>query len=53
MEFSHQAIATTMPPKETMTPGPKRSANQPSTGTSQVSVATKIVKAIWMSVRPQ
>ncbi len=33
--------------------GPKRSTNQPSTGTSHVSVATKIVKATWMSVRPQ
>src|SRR6185503_14270803 len=33
--------------------GPKRSTNHPSIGTSHVSVATKIVKAIWMAGRPQ
>src|SRR5262249_14566189 len=33
--------------------GPNRSTNQPSTGTSHVSVATKIVNATWMLVRPQ
>src|SRR5882757_8678288 len=41
------------PPNITTTCGPKRSTNQASTGTSQVSVTTKIVNAIWMAARPQ
>ena len=44
-EFSVHAIATTMPPNMTTIRGPKRSTNQPSTGTSHVSVATNIVNA--------
>src|SRR5919197_5331799 len=45
-ELSAHAIATTPPPNMTTMRGPKRSTNQPSTGTSHVSVATKIVNAI-------
>src|SRR5262245_16302432 len=51
--FRDHAIATTTPPNMTTSRGPNRSTNQPSTGTSHVSVATKIVKATWMLVRPQ
>src|SRR5438477_10328630 len=52
-EFSVHASATTAPPNITTMRGPNRSTNQPSIGTSHVSVATKIVNAIWMLVRPQ
>src|SRR5262245_16697381 len=44
-ELSVHASATTMPPIMTTIRGPNLSTNQPSTGTSQVSVATKIVNA--------
>src|SRR5436190_18595071 len=47
-EFSTHAIATTTPPNMTTMRGPNLSTNHPSTGTSHVSVATKIVKAIWI-----
>ena len=32
--------------------GPNRSTNQPSTGTSQVSVSTKMLNATWIAARP-
>src|SRR5258708_3856989 len=37
----------------TTTLGPYLSTNQASTGTSQVSVTTKIVNASWIAARPQ
>src|SRR5438477_9684924 len=46
-------MATRNPPARTTIFGPKRSTNQPSTGTSQVSVNTKIVNATWIAARPQ
>src|SRR6516162_3020093 len=46
-------MPTRMPPTNTTIFGPKRSTSQPSTGTSQVSVSTKIVKATWIAGRPQ
>src|SRR6185295_16770508 len=52
-ELSVHASATTMPPIITTMRGPNLSTNQPSTGTSQVSVATKIVNATWIAGRPQ
>src|SRR5438552_438061 len=52
-EFIVHASATTTPPNITTIRGPNRSTNQPSIGTSHVSVATKMVNAIWMLVRPQ
>src|ERR1700720_1673344 len=48
MELMIQAMPTT-----TTNFGPKRSTNQPSTGTSQVSVSTKMLKATWIAARPQ
>src|SRR5436309_4546026 len=42
-----------MPPIITTIFGPKRSTNHPSTGTSQVSVNTKMLKATWIAARPQ
>src|ERR1700690_3236892 len=45
IEGSVHAMATTMPPKVTTIRGPNLSTNQPSIGTSHVSVATKIVNA--------
>src|SRR5437870_13893253 len=45
-------MPTSTPPTRTTIFGPKRSTNQPSIGTSQVSVKTKIVKAIWIAARP-
>src|SRR3979411_3349696 len=47
-----QAMPTRMPPIMTTIFGPKRSTNQPSTGTSQVSVSTKMLKATWIAARP-
>src|SRR5713101_1747665 len=52
-ELSAQAMPTRMPPTSTTIFGPKRSTSQPSTGTSQVSVSTKMVKATWIAARPQ
>src|SRR5438477_6557257 len=46
-------MPTRMPPNSTTSFGPKRSTNQPSTGTSQVSVNTKMLKATWIAARPQ
>src|SRR5690349_16908534 len=46
-------MPTSTPPTRTTIFGPKRSTSQPSTGTSQVSVKTKIVKATWIAARPQ
>src|SRR6266851_8725156 len=46
-------MPTRTPPTNTTIFGPKRSTSQPSTGTSQVSVSTKIVKATWIAARPQ
>src|SRR5436190_12028029 len=46
-------MPTRMPPIITTIFGPKRSTNQPSTGTSQVSVSTKMLKATWIAARPQ
>src|SRR5438105_3363891 len=48
-----QAMPTRMPPNSTTGLGPKRSTSQPSIGTSQVSVMTKMLKATWMAARPQ
>src|SRR5438445_8261058 len=48
-----QAMPTRMPPIMTTIFGPKRSTNQPSTGTSQVSVNTKMLNATWIAARPQ
>src|ERR1700722_11765592 len=42
-----------MPPNMTTARGPYLSTNQASTGTSQVSVTTKSVKANWIAERPQ
>src|SRR5215831_15135502 len=53
MELIAHAKPTRMPPTKTTIFGPKRSTSQPSIGTSQVSVNTKIVKAIWIAARPQ
>ena len=39
------------PPNRVTMRGPYLSTNQPSIGTSQVSVTTKIVKATWMAAR--
>ena len=44
-EFNVQAAATKTPPNATTIRGPKRSTNQPSIGTSHVSVAMKMLKA--------
>src|SRR4029079_4645099 len=52
-EFNVQASATTIPPNITTMRGPNLSTNHPSTGTSQVSVATKIVNATCIAGRPQ
>src|SRR5271170_6844815 len=41
------------PPNAITTRGPYLSTNQASTGTSQVSVTTKSVKASWIAARPQ
>src|SRR5205814_1397564 len=46
-------MPTRMPPIITPIFGPTRSTNQPSTGTSQVSVSTKMLKATWIAARPQ
>ena len=46
-------MPTSTPPITTTILGPKRSTNQPSIGTSQVSVSTKMVKATWIEARPQ
>ena len=40
-----------MPPTTTTIRGPNLSTHQPSMGTSQVSVTTKIVNATWMAVQ--
>src|SRR4029077_16908510 len=53
IELSAQAIPTRIPPTNTTILGPKRSTSQPSIGTSQVSVSTKIAKATWIAARPQ
>src|SRR5215831_17582574 len=53
MELIAQAMPTRTPPTRATIFGPKRSTSQPSTGTSQVSVNTKIVKATWIAGRPQ
>src|SRR5271154_3503529 len=53
VEFSTQAMATSMPPQSTTHLGPNLSTRYPSTGTSQVSIRTKMVKATWMAARPQ
>src|ERR1700730_14618279 len=53
VEFITHAMATRTPPTKTTILGPNRSTSQPSTGTSQVSVRTKIVNATWMAARPQ
>ena len=52
-EFSTQATAIITPPNLTTMLGPYLSTNQASTGTSQVSVTTKSVKASWIAARPQ
>ena len=41
------------PPNMVTTRGPYLSTNHASTGTSQVSVNTKSVKANWIAARPQ
>ena len=46
-------MPTRMPPISTTIFGPKRSTNQPSIGTSQVSVITKMLNATWIAARPQ
>src|SRR5712675_1031974 len=46
-------MPTRMPPTKATSFGPKRSTSQPSIGTSQVSVSTKIVNATWIEARPQ
>src|ERR1700733_8185920 len=51
--LSAHAPATKIPPSATTTRGPKRSTNQPSTGTSHVSVAMKTLNASWMAAAPQ
>ena len=51
-EFRYQDRAHKMPPMNTTIRGPNLSTNQPSTGTSQVSNSTKMVKATWMEARP-
>ncbi len=48
-----QPIATRMPPTAMTIFGPILSASQPSIGVSQVSSATKIAKATWMSATIQ
>src|SRR5207253_4045449 len=53
IELSAQAMPTRIPPTNTTIFRPKRSTSQPSTGTSHVSVSTKIVKATWIAARPQ
>ena len=53
IELIAQATPTRMPPTSTTIFGPNRSTNQPSTGTSQVSVRTKMVNATWIAARPQ
>ncbi len=52
-EFIIHEMPHMTPPMTTTMRGPKRSTNQPSTGTSQVSVSTKMLKATWMAARPQ
>src|ERR1700731_4922295 len=47
-----QAMPTRTPPISTTNFGPKRSTNHPSTGTSQVSVNTKMLNATWIAARP-
>ncbi len=42
-----------MPPNSTTMRGPYLSTNQPSTGTSQVSVTMKIENATWIAARSQ
>jgi hypothetical protein len=46
-------MAIITPPNMTTMLGPYLSTNQASTGTSQVSVTTKSVKASWIAARPQ
>ena len=46
-------MAHRRPPKSATTRGPYLSTNQPSTGTSHVSVTMKIVNATWMAARSQ
>ena len=50
--MSTHATATVMAPNPMVSGGPRRgprlSTTQPATGVSQVSVAMKIAKAIWM-----
>ena len=48
-----QAMPTRTPPTSTTIFGPNRSTNQPSIGTSQVSVSTKMLNATWIAARPQ
>ncbi len=52
-----QAIPTMIPPNATISRGPffapMRSTIQPSIGVSQVSSATNMLKAIWMSATDQ
>ena len=52
-EFITQAMAHRRPPKSVTMRGPYLSTNQPSTGTSHVSVTMKIVNATWMAARSQ
>src|ERR1051325_2908889 len=53
IELMAQAMAQSRPPTSTTMRGPNLSTNQPSTGTSHVSVTTKIVNATWMPARLQ
>src|SRR5260370_41008913 len=46
-------MPTRTPPIKTTMLGPKRSTNQPSIGTSHVSVNTKMLNATWIAARPQ
>src|ERR1700736_4306302 len=52
-EFKTQASAIRIEAPSTTTRGAKRSTRYPSTGTSQVSIRTKIVNATWIADRPQ
>jgi hypothetical protein len=48
-----QPSATSTPPNATTSLGPILSASQPSIGVSQVSSATKMLNAIWISATLQ
>src|SRR5580658_2928 len=53
LELITQAIPTRMPPTMTTQRGPSLSTRYPSTGTSQVSISTKMVNATCIASRPQ